>query len=273
MYADDGYQPYHPRSVAPKTPPVCKALLIANVVTFLLYAITYRANPSLYRDLTHLFGLVPDLALKQLHLWQFLTYTFLHDVRDVWHVIFNLLFLFWFGREVETKFGSRRFLKFYLAAGACAGLAHCAVNVFSRLSVPVIGASGAVMAVLVVYAIYFPNRTILFLFVFPMRIRNFVMLLIGVDLFMCVMALGNGVANLAHLGGAAYGLLYMKYLPALGLFLRHREQRQQGREEEREEEEESRLDAILDKVHREGLHSLTRGEKAFLTRMSRRKGG
>lgn len=275
MHPDDQYRPYYERSIGARIPPVCKMLLIVTVAVFLAHALAAKfflppPGPHAPDPVTAFLGLSPERLFGSFYIWQLLTYIFLHSRHHIFHILFNMLFLYWFGRDIETRFGSRRFLAFYLTAGAFAGLAYCASRAFSEVGI-VIGASGAIMAILVVYAIYFPNRMILFMFMFPMRIRNFVLLMVGLDLYMTLMHSGNGVATVAHLGGAAYGVLYIKFWPAVSACLIRRQRRQQQRRQIREQDEDSRLDAVLDKVHREGLPSLSRREKDFLVRMSRRK--
>jgi len=271
MYQGEGYRPYYEFSMGARTTPVVKALLIINVAVFVLHLLLYRMSGRAGTAMLEWLGLSPGLLFHRLRVWQLVTYMFLHSPSQLFHVLFNMLFLYWFGRDIERRFGSRRFLFFYLSAGAIAGLVYCAIHVASPVRM-VIGASGAIMAVLVVYAIFYPNRMILFMFIFPMRIRTFVIMLICMDLFYLVEYTNNGVANLAHLGGAAYGYLFLRLRPAFERHLQRARDRRMHREIRHEIEDEGRLDALLDKVHREGLHKLTASEKRFLQRMSKRKG-
>ena len=148
--------------------------------------------------------------------WQLLTYAFLHDPANILHILFNMLFLYWFGREIEIVWGTRRFLAFYLTAAAFAALAFAAVHYFVwPLEEPCIGASGAIMALVMVYALWWPNRTILFMFLFPMRVWTFVLIVIGIEVVSLLQAGDNGVANLAHLAGLLYGYLVVRAAPRL----------------------------------------------------------
>lgn len=121
------------------------------------------------------------------------------------------------------------------------------------------------MAVMMVYALWFPNQMILFMLIFPMRIRTFIMLLIVMETVGWLNPTGN-VANMAHLGGLLYGYLVVRSAPGLTQFT----SRRRGRERVSGEDDEQRLDDILEKIRRDGIGSLRWGEKRFLKKMSRR---
>jgi membrane associated rhomboid family serine protease len=261
---------YYRESHAPHTTPVVLGLLIANVAVFAVQAILALAGAGLWP--VRWFGLSP-VHLKDLYLWQLVTYMFLHSVESPFHILFNMLFLYWFGRDIEVALGRRRFLAFYLTAGVFAGLLFCAVDLALRLQMPVIGASGAIMAVMVLYAVYFPDRTVLAFFLFPMSVKWFVILAVALDLWTAVVAGGkDGVAYFAHLGGAAYGYVFARLIPLLQRWWETREARRESAEGQTREEEERLLDEILGKVHHRGLGALTRREKKFLVDMSRKIG-
>ena len=141
---------------------------------------------------------------------------FCHDRFGVWHILFNMLFLYWFGRMLEPLYGSREFLLFYLTAAVVASLCYVGLDLFTRHSVPAIGASVAAMAVVVLYAIHHPREKIYVFMMIPIEIRWLVALYIIIDLHPVLLALlgtpmYTGVANAAHLGGAAFGFLYWRY--------------------------------------------------------------
>ena len=246
-----------------------KKIIIVTVCVFcvqFLLAGDRSAGLMLY-----LFGLSPVNAVSHLWVWQFVTYMFLHDTGNIFHILFNMLLLYWFGREIETILGPRRFLAFYLMAGAFAGVAFCMVHLFQGLRSPVIGASGAVMAVLVAYAICYPNQLILFFFVFPMKVRTCVLILIGIDLYSGLQGSQNGVANFAHLGGALFGFVYWKGRPFLERSLTRLKEWRASRKKTVDLDEQQDLDRILEKISREGMGSLTKGERSFLLRASERR--
>ena len=91
--------------------------------------------------------------------WRLLTHAFCHDRYGVFHILFNMLFLYWFGCTLESMYGSREFLLFYLAAAVFAGLAFVGLDLYTGSRIPGIGASGAVMAVTMLYAMHFPRDT------------------------------------------------------------------------------------------------------------------
>ncbi len=189
-------------------PPVIKTLLISNGIVFLLLHLfrgfTLEGMP-LYPVINSWFALMP---LGQGFLpWQLITYQFMHW--DFWHLFFNLVFGVWmFGMEVEHMWGSRKFLNYYLTCGVVAGLAQLLLSpIFEPTLAPTVGASGAVYGVMVAFAMMFPDRLIYFYFLIPIRVKYFVMFIIVLGVF----SVGgpSNVANLAHLGGALAGYIYL----------------------------------------------------------------
>ena len=270
FYGDQN--PYHTYRIAPSLSPVVRNLIIVNIAVFFLQFVILKFARF---DIATILALRPDQLLRKFWVWQLVTYGFLHSPYLLLHIIFNLLFLYWFGRDVEARLQSKRFLLFYLTAVAFAGLVFCVVHYAHHRATGshldrVIGASGGIMAVMVAYAIYFPNRTVLFFFLFPMKVRTLVILMVGLDAYYAVMHIGGGVANLAHLGGAAYGFLFLRYgagVEARLARLLHRvaeKPAQKGRDDKM-------LDHILEKVHRQGIHRLSRRERRFLKRESKKR--
>ena len=210
------------------------------------------------------FGLWPSDVFGRGFIWQFVTYAFLHAPGNLFHILFNMLFLYWFGRSIEQQWGMRRFMLFYLTSAIFAAFIFSIVHIWFEQSWCV-GASGAVMAVLMVYALYWPNQLILVMFIFPMRIRTFVTILVVIETLSFLRMRGN-VANMAHLGGLLYGFLVVRYGPLLA----HVASGSRQRASRASMEDERRLDEILDKVQRYGMGSLSWGEKRFLRKMSKR---
>jgi hypothetical protein len=127
------------------------------------------------------------------------------------------------------------------------------------------------MAILVVYAIHFPNRTILVFFLFPMTIKWFVLMIIGLDLLYSINAYADGVAHTAHLGGALFGGLFWRFQGTVAAFFDGLEDRQRERHAQRRADDERRMDELLAKISREGFDSLTRRERDFLNQQSRQR--
>ncbi len=246
-------------------------LIIVNVAVYLLEIILVRAQPAAFYAGCDWLALRPADVFARGWVWQLLTYAFLHDPANILHILFNMLFLYWFGREVETVWGARRFLAFYLTAAAFAALAFAAIHYFIwPLEKPCIGASGAIMAVVMVYGLWWPNRTILFMFLFPMRVWTFVLIVIGIEAVSLLQAGDNGVANLAHLAGLLYGYLVVRAGPRLrSSIARFPVGKLSALREAHRAADERRLDELLEKVHRQGIHSLAWRERRFLKKMSR----
>src|SRR5438046_4692463 len=93
-------------------------------------------------------------------LWRLLTHAFCHDRYGVFHIVFNMLFLYIFGCTLESMYGSREFLLFYLVAAVVGGLAYFFLELYTSSSIPGVGSSGAVMAVTMLYCWHFPRETI-----------------------------------------------------------------------------------------------------------------
>jgi membrane associated rhomboid family serine protease len=182
-----------------------KALIIANVAMFFA--------TSVFGSLVPLLGLVPVLVVHDLWVWQVGTYMFLHG--GLFHILFNMLALWMFGAELERVWGTRYFLKFYFVSGIGAGVLTVLFSLLpfgfaqSLQHSVVIGASGAIYALLLAYALYFPDRPIYMYFVFPIPARIFV-LIMGVIAFYSSLSDSGGVANATHLGGLLVGYLYLK---------------------------------------------------------------
>ncbi len=180
--------------------PVVKNLLLAMGAVFLLQMLVDRR-------IVIYFGLVPVFVWTRYFLWQLVTYIFLHG--GLSHLLFNLLGLWMFGGELESYWGSGKFLRYFFFCGI--GAAVCTV-VFSPLQfVPIVGASGAIYGILLAFGWLFPNRPILIYFLFPIPAKYFVVLFGLIEFFSSLGGTGGGVAHLTHLGGLLFGLIYMAY--------------------------------------------------------------
>ena len=190
-----------------------KWLLISNVVVFLL---CYFGGPAVTRHATVLLGLSAEAAVHNLMIWQVFTYMFLHG--GFTHLLFNMLALWMFGSTLEQDWGTRRFLKYYfycgIAAGVCVVVANIAVG---EWGIPTIGASGAIFGLLVAFGVLYPNQTVLMNFLFPIKAKYMVMIYAAIELLL-TFGPNTGVSTMAHLGGMAFGYLYLKgRWPRVGL--------------------------------------------------------
>lgn len=213
---------------------------------------------------TNLFWLYPAYAIGKLWLWQFVTYMFLHSIHDPWHLIINMLVLWMFGSEVERAMGTKKFLTMYFTAGIFAGIFCC---IFTPNS-PILGASGAIFAIEIAFAMFFPNTTVIF-FIFPIKAKYLVMIFAGIAIFNCIMPSSGNVAHFAHLGGLLYGFLFIRYESRVTDFVASWQVQHHEKEYRQEKDLKRKVDQLLDKVNREGMKNLTRKERAFLTNASK----
>jgi len=180
--------------------PTIKNLMIVMGAVFLLQTLV-SSSINVY------LGLVPVLVWKKYFLWQLFTYIFLHG--GFTHLLFNLLALYMFGGELESYWGSRKFLKYFFFCGIGAGL--CTVLITPYQFIPIIGASGAIYGILLAFGWLFPNRLIYIYFLVPIPAKYFVIIFGLIELFASMAGTGGGVAHLTHLGGLVFGILYMAY--------------------------------------------------------------
>ncbi len=217
----------YPRSYGPRInwgglfTPAVKTLLIANSAVFLVQVLARMLYPQAYIWINHAFGLVPYRVVLRLWLWQPFTYLFLHDAGTVWHLLFNMLFLWMFGRDLESTWGRRRFYIYYFVAGAGAGLINVGVKMVLYFAgaagadvaavIPTIGASGAIYGILLANAVLFPDRQI-WLIPFPVTLpmRIYVLGAAAIEFFGTLGSGGDNISHITHLGGMLVGYLYLR---------------------------------------------------------------
>lgn len=219
--------------------------------------------------------------------WRLFTCAFLHSRDSPFHILFNMLFFWWFGPRLEQMYGSKEFLLFYLLSALVASAAFISIDLLSGDPVPMIGASGAVMAVTMLFAMHFPDHTIYLFFVLPVHMKWMVLIYAIMDLHPVLQVLsGDGllateVAHAAHLGGLAFGYIYWKKQMRLYPFVSGLETwwkaKRRGLRVVRPSVPTSRksekladeMDAILRKISEQGEASLTKKERETLERASR----
>jgi membrane associated rhomboid family serine protease len=296
---DRGYYNDRQTTFAPEWTAV-NTIIAVNVAVwlanFILTGDLFRELFSLRFSLNDVFCLWPNLATHPWNAWQLLTYGFLHDGPSLvfahanyspLHLLFNMLTLWFFGREVEAVMGRAEFLRFYCASIVFAGLAWVVGEGLAgaQNGAPLVGASGGVMAVLAAFIWYFPRQTVLIYGVLPVPAWALGLLYLMSDLG------GAGdrtshVAHVAHLGGALFGLLYcwrgwsLDGLAALPRLLRSRPRVRVFRPDDDrgpagpgagdEPPLDEEVDRILEKISRTGEASLTAAERNTLTRASKR---
>jgi membrane associated rhomboid family serine protease len=201
--------------------------------------------------------------------WQFVTYMFLHGG---WlHLAFNMLTFYFAGREVEVIAGRKHLLGMYFAGGLLGGIAQI---LLSSPQMQLVGASAGVFAVLIAFTTIYPEMelTLLLFFVIPVRVKAKYLAygLVVMSLFFSVSGSWGGVGHIAHLGGCLAGWIYAKQLGFGGplrfprFFYRKRERHERIQRMSPDEFISEEIDPILDKISREGIHSLTRAERKIL---------
>jgi len=191
----------------PGFPKGVKWLLIGNVAVFIIGYFTGLIQID--GPLSYLM-LFPDQVVKKFAFWQLATYLFLHG--GFGHIIWNMLALWMFGADLESVWGTRKFLRFYFYCGIGAGICVVLANYilpWGKPQVPTIGSSGAIFGILLAYAMYYPTRTILWAFLIPIQVKYFVMI-IGAIAFMMSFQVNTGVSEFAHLGGMLFGYIFLK---------------------------------------------------------------
>lgn len=160
-------------------------------------------------------------SLEEFKPFQIISHMFMHG--DEAHLFFNMFSLFFFGPLLESLWGPKRFLFYYLFAGFGALLLHLFVNYIEinymglRLIAPVWGASGAIFGVFIGCALKFPNNMVQLLIPpIPMKMKHMAMLFAGIDLFLGFSSFNTGIAHFAHLGGALFGFLLITYWDKFG---------------------------------------------------------
>lgn len=263
--------PYHdgggPRGgmAFPKPGKAITWLLIINAAVYIL-EIAGRIN------LDRLLGAI---ASEWWQIWRYLTFQFLHDTGGIWHIVMNMLGLYMLGTPLEQLWGGKRFLRFYLCCGAAAGITYvvmaAAIGIYD---VPIIGASGGVCGLIMACALLFPRMKLMIYFVLPVSIRVVAIVIFGVMILVILSPLASGTigpqfwSDVAHLGGAAAAAVWIWGVPkfrnsgasvAAGANEGPWQRKMQQRADRQAE-----IDRILDKIHDDGIASLTKKEKKLL---------
>ncbi|HEY1757015.1 MAG TPA: rhomboid family intramembrane serine protease [Bryobacteraceae bacterium] len=178
-----------------------RALLIINAALFLIEFFSRGALGGIFSVL----ALTPSEVVKSLYIWQLATFLFLHN--GIWNILWNMLALWMFGKELEIMWGTRRFLRFYFLCGCGAGVCVVLAEYLAgNPNAPTIGSSASIYGILAASAALWPEREILFIF-FPMKMKYFVILIGAIDFLISYNA---GIGQIALLTGLVFGLLYVK---------------------------------------------------------------
>ena len=244
-----------------------RVLIIINVAVFVL-ANLFRQVP-----LEWYLGIVPAWTFSRLMLWQLITYMFVHV--GLVHLVLNMLMLWMFGSVLEKVWGTRRFVEFYFFCGVGAGLVSALLGF--RDFIPIVGASGVIYGMLAAFAILFPEQVILLFILFPMKMRQAVWVMAGINLLAALSSPGSSLAYIGHLAGGACGYLYLKNERLRAWLSRWNpsELKAAWREQKamkyaaQQRDFEKEVDRILDKISCKGMASLSKHEQEQLKKKSR----
>lgn len=216
-------------------------------------------------DMIRIFGLSAETIWPLI--WQPITYMFMHG--GVWHVAINMFVLWMFGTELENIWGKNVFLKYYFVTGIGAGIIWLAFNLGGSNAI-LIGASGAVYGILMAYGLLFPNRTVYIYFLFPVKVKWFV-LFIGAIAFFSSMGPGSNISHLTHLSGMLIGYLYLRFSDhwrKITFNFRKKfielKSMQKGKDSQKNMKLQQEVDMLLDKANNYGWESLSEEEQKKL---------
>ena len=268
-------------------------LLVTMAVVYVIQILFHEPGKQSFVDY---FELKEDWFYRPWECFQLVTYGFMHSTQSITHLVFNGIALFFFGRVVEARYGSREYLAIFLFGVIASGFAWSAIEIFTpnaivvsggvaREVVPVlVGASGGISTVLILFALNYPRQEVLIWGIVPVPAWLLAVLFIGQDIMGALTRSGN-VAYTAHLAGALFGYLYFSnqwrlsnYLPndlsALTDLFKTKPKLRVHREDDRQPRQsadEEKLDRILQKINQTGMDSLSRSEKAFLEKESKKR--
>lgn len=279
-------------------------LIIINVLMFVVLGMTmvvFRVSGfgEIFDEVHNQFAIPARFSEFITRPWTLITYMFTHDLSGILHILFNMLVLYWFGRLFVEYLGSDKLIALYLLGGMAGGAAYLlafnTIPFFSQMiaerAMIMVGASASVNAIVVATATLLPNYTFFLLFFGPVRIKY----IAGIYVFLSFLGTvqSNAGGNIAHLGGALIGFIYMKQLQSgvnwggwititidwfKDLFkakprvkVTYRRDGGQAPNQPGGKPTQDELDAILDKISAGGYESLTKEEKEKLFNASKNK--
>ncbi|MEH0158218.1 rhomboid family intramembrane serine protease [Limibacter armeniacum] len=280
-------------------------LIIINVIAFVVMSLISLVcrftgfegffNEYIFRNI----ALPPDISDFIVRPWTLITYFFSHSLQEFFHILFNMLMLYWFGVIFMEFLGSRKLVVLYILGGLVGGLLYLTMYnlvpyFISRQPVGMIGASACAYAIVVGAATLSPDYRMNLLFFGPVKIKYIAAVTIFISLIGTSGA--NAGGNLAHLGGALIGFVYIKALKAgtdlgkpvsavldffsnigkpsssLKVTYRKNSGSKKGKGAKDGEPDQEIVDAILDKISEKGYENLTQEEKQILFKASQKKG-
>ncbi|MDL5046390.1 rhomboid family intramembrane serine protease [Oscillatoria amoena NRMC-F 0135] len=275
-------------------------LIIINVTVFLLLVsidlVTWMTGTeNFFQQVYRQFSIPSGYTEFFSRPWTLITYMFSHSVWDIFHILFNMLVLYWFGRVFVEYLGSDKLIALYILGGLTGGISYLLLyNInpafFGRAEM--VGASGAIYAIVVGTAVLLPNYTFYLLFFGPVRIKYIAIFYVVLSVLYVRQGVNLG-GNIAHLGGAFIGFVYMKQLqsgvnwggwiistiewlrnlftskPKVKVTYRSDDVKASKKQQASKVPQEE-IDAILDKISDRGYESLTKEEKEKLFNASKK---
>jgi len=279
-------------------------LIIINVVVFLFLGVitvigTLSGLENVVKVIRDQFTIPPTMAEFITRPWTIITYAFAHSLTDIFHILFNMLIFYWFSKLILEFLGNKRVISLYVLGALAGGVAYLMVyNLFPYYVAQapgisgMVGASAAVYAIVVGAAVFMPNYTFFLMFLGPVKIKY-------IAAFYVVLSFlgstgGNAGGNIAHLGGALMGWLYISQLksgndfgkwiisvidwvksffvtsPKIKVTHRSAPKNTQSRKQNNTKTEQEEIDAILDKISHSGYDSLSKEEKQKLFNASKK---
>jgi len=270
-------------------PPALRYIISINVIVFIIMAV---AGGTGAQWITTSFGFYSDPLTTITEPWRLVTYMFLHG--SFFHLLFNMLWVWFLGKVVEDHLGSKNFLFIYFGSGIGGALINTVVTaVFGGGLIPTVGASGAVFGIMVTFAMLFPTFKLMLIFLPPIEARYLVAGLIAIDVLF--ISSSDGIARIVHLGGAFWGWALLKlyyrgynydaWISALMETFKRKEKPKGPTKKSKaynpkmtvvedaeilDEQDQDELDRILEKISKSGYSGLTDDEKKRLFDLSNR---
>ncbi len=264
---------------------IVTTLIVANVVVYVLQVMTIRGPGPTFSTVGALGWMQTDAVLHG-QIWRLFTAQYLHASGN--HILFNMIGLYFLGRAVERIWSPRKFFVIYTICGLCGNLFYMLLGVIGWLSmeVPLVGASGCILGLLGIAAVYFPRAEIYVMFLFPIKIRTAAMVFAGLYALNLWSRGANAGGDAAHLAGLVFGVWYAvsgdrwwaqrgsrawSQVTSRSGTARSSGGSMWGKQVEQRRADAEMIDRLLSKVHTEGLHSLTAREKRMLTEATERQ--
>ncbi len=265
-------------------------IILVNGFVFLAVVLIKAFSPggeanSFFQDFLGVFALSSETIDLLWHPWSLITHMFLHV--GLWHLFWNMILLYWFGKIAGDLIGDKRIFPLYILGGLCGAFFYLVYALVTGQLGIAYGASAAVMAFVVASGFVAPEYNMRLILLGNVKLKYIALALVLIDLLM-IAENNNTGGRVAHLGGALFGAFYIYNLrqgtdlakpfydmatlferkdKARSLTVIHRRNKERG--ETRELSTQERIDQILDKINESGYDSLTDEEKEFLYQASK----